>query len=149
MLRDTGVLTRPKRCIQNFEIYVANELPAQDVSISIRIDGTFIGRYFLTGQGKNVLPGLYVSDSVTKPFCFRELKIPGRFCSAYTSLLKLPTDNGAQMSKHFTTLALSNGRTWASWNSVYTDAYARVATSFAHKMFPRRPRTPPQDLHRV
>ncbi|KAJ3544046.1 hypothetical protein NM688_g5787 [Phlebia brevispora] len=58
-----------------FEIFVSNDLAKQDVCISIRIDGTFIGRYFL-GLGQNVLPGLYVSECVTKPFRFRELNIP-------------------------------------------------------------------------
>ncbi|KAF7791417.1 hypothetical protein EIP86_002433 [Pleurotus ostreatoroseus] len=48
----------PGESDQPFEIFVSNELTKQDVAISIRIDGTFIGRYFL-GLGQNILPGLY------------------------------------------------------------------------------------------
>ena len=74
--RSCGHFSYLQQRVQVFEIFVSNDLPAQDVSISIRIDGTFIGRYFL-GQGQSVLPGLYVSESITKPFRFRELNIPG------------------------------------------------------------------------
>ena len=127
-------LNTSEQRFQTFEIYVANELSAQDVSISIRIDGTFIGRYFLTGQGKNVLPGLYVSDSVTKPFCFRQLKIPGESPRHRMPAMKASlADDADQMNRLCAILVISSGRTWASWNFVYIDAYARAVTSFGRR----------------
>ena len=44
----------------------------QDVSVSITLDGNAIGRYYLA-PGQKMLPGLYVSETLTKPFRFRDL----------------------------------------------------------------------------
>lgn len=61
---------------QNFEIILTNNLNLQDVSVSITVDESPIGRYYLA-PGQKMLPGIYVSETTTKPFRFRSLVFNG------------------------------------------------------------------------
>ncbi|EKM51953.1 uncharacterized protein PHACADRAFT_262379 [Phanerochaete carnosa HHB-10118-sp] len=62
----------PSASGKNFEIILTNNLNLQDVSVSITVDGSPIGRYYLA-PGQKLLPGIYVSETTTKPFRFRSL----------------------------------------------------------------------------
>ena len=61
---------------KSFEILLTNNLNLQDVSVSITVDGNPIGRYYLA-PGQKMLPGIYVSENMTKPFLFRNLVFNG------------------------------------------------------------------------
>lgn len=63
--------------VQDFEILLSNTLEAQDVSVDVTVDGIAVGRYYLA-PGQKMLPGIYISETLTKPFRFRNLVFNGK-----------------------------------------------------------------------